>query len=72
MMNRPKPTQAPTSGASVSAAAAAAAASGPDKRIDDAAEQDRLDEQRHRQRDIGERQRGGEAASAASISSTRR
>ena len=29
--------------------------------VDDAAEQDRLDEQRHRERDIGERKRGGEA-----------
>ncbi len=33
----------------------------PGQGIDDAAEQDRLDEQRHCERDIGERERGGEA-----------
>ena len=60
IMNRPKPTQAPTSGASARAAGASAGGQRAGQRVDDVAEQDRLDEFRDGQRDIGERQRYGE------------
>ena len=60
MMNRPKPTQAPISGASACAAAPTRGRQRAGQRIDDVAEQHRLDELRHRERDIGEREHAGE------------
>ena len=72
MMNKPKPTQAPISGASARAAGHDAGGKRAGQRIDDMAEQHRLDELRHRKRDVGERQRPCKPRLGASRSSTRR
>ena len=56
MMNSPKAIQAPSSGASASAAAPDAGRQRARQRIDDAAEQHRLDELRRGERDIRQRQ----------------
>ena len=59
MMNNPKPTQAPISGASRGGRPDAGGQRAR-QRVDDMAEQHRLDELRDRERDIGERERPGE------------
>ena len=60
MMNRPKPTHAPINGASTMRGRPDAGRKRAGQRIDDVAEQHRLDELRNRQRDIGNREHDGE------------
>ena len=60
MMNRPKPTQAPISGASDVRRGPDAGRQRAGQRVDDVAEQHRLDELRHRERDVGEREHARE------------
>ena len=56
-MNRPNATQAPISGAKAAIAASDAGRQRAGQRIDDMAEQHRLDELRNGERDVGERER---------------